>query len=714
MNINLIEGVHDKSERGLRTILLAQAKVRLYVAIPVILADLFMFFTTPGGVPIWFIYLTAGYCFYAALPYRLLRTAACTSLQLLLIATAVSDPLVLSVWIPLTGKFGALLVGFYLFTTLGFGFRTGRPLMHLCQIMSIIGFALVLAIDPYWQQNTVIWTALLVPLVAVPMYAGVLIKTLRAAREHAEQESRSKSELLAKVSHELRTPLTGIVAAAELLAVESKDRLVIRRTETILTLSDNLLREINDLLDEAKYDAAPLVLERSDVDLAKQIAVLRTTFETMVAKKGLTFRADVDEKITDLVGTDAHHLNRVLLNLVGNAVKFTEKGSVQLAVDLLGETPTSYRIRFSVTDTGIGIPEGFHATMFQPFSQVEQGSNRRYGGTGLGLTLSKKIVECMGSALQFDSTFGNGSRFWFDLELQRTTPSLMETQTRIHTDITSPKRILVVEDNLTNLILIKELLKVDQHEVTTCTSGINALEVLAKHDFDVLLLDYNLGDMDGVRVLQTYQFGRLHAAPALFLTADATAKTAARLKAAGGAGILYKPVNLAAIREALARIEFPAGGAEEQPTTAVAIEVTKSERPALKVVPVSPIDHEVLDELKSINGRPEFLAMLLSHADSDITRSCQQLFQALAEKNYASVPNIAHALKGVSANVGAVRLAALASSLMNMSSDELDSSHERLGADIREWSRVTVVALRKIVAETVPASAGNTGSLHLD
>jgi len=516
------------------------------------------------------------------------------------------------------------------------------------------------------------------------------------------------------MSHELRTPLTGIVAAAELLAVESKDRLVIRRTETILTLSDNLLREINDLLDEAKYDAAPLVLERSDVDLAKQIAVLRTTFETMVAKKGLTFRADVDEKITDLVGTDAHHLNRVLLNLVGNAVKFTEKGSVQLAVDLLGETPTSYRIRFSVTDTGIGIPEGFHATMFQPFSQVEQGSNRRYGGTGLGLTLSKKIVECMGSALQFDSTFGNGSRFWFDLELQRTTPSLMETQTRIHTDITSPKRILVVEDNLTNLILIKELLKVDQHEVTTCTSGINALEVLAKHDFDVLLLDYNLGDMDGVRVLQTYQFGRLHAAPALFLTADATAKTAARLKAAGGAGILYKPVNLAAIRESLARIEFPAGGAEEQPTTAVAIEVTKSERPALKVVPVSPIDHEVLDELKSINGRPEFLAMLLSHADSDITRSCQQLFQALAEKNYASVPNIAHALKGVSANVGAVRLAALASSLMNMSSDELDSSHERLGADIREWSRVTVVALRKIVAETVPASAGNTGSLHLD
>ncbi len=714
MNINLIEGVTDKSEHGLRAILIAQAKVRLYVAIPVILSDLVLFFITPGGVPFWFICLTLAYCGYAALPYRLIRGATHASLQMLLLATAISDPLVLSVWIALTGKFGSLLVGFYLFTTLGFGFRTGRPLMHLCQMVSILGFTALLAIAPYWQQNVVIWVALLVPLVAVPMYAGALIKTLRAAREHAELESRSKSELLAKVSHELRTPLTGIIAATELLAIESRDRSVTRRTDTILTLSDNLLREINDLLDEAKYGAEKLVLENTGVDLTHQITVLRTTFETMAAKKGLAFHADIDQGVVDPVETDAHHLNRVLLNLIGNAIKFTEKGNVSLAVDLLNETPTSYRLRFGVADTGIGIPESFHEKMFQPFSQVEDGSHRRYGGTGLGLTLSKKIIECMGSTLQFESTFDKGSRFWFDLELPRSARGTAALPAIVHADIISPKRILVVEDNLTNLILIEELLKVDQHEVTTCTSGISALELLAKHDFDALLLDYNLGDMDGVRVLQTYQFGRLHPAPALFLTADATLKTAARLKAAGGAGILYKPVNLAAIREALARIEFPSGKANAEPTVVVALEGIRPERPALKVVPVNPIDLEVLDELRSINDRPEFLATLLMHADDDITRSCQQLFQALVEKNYAVVPNIAHALKGVSANIGAVRLAALASSLMNMSSDELDSSHERLAADIREWSRSTVLALRKIVAETVPASAGNAGLLHLD
>jgi two-component system sensor histidine kinase RpfC len=714
MNINLIEGVHDKTEHGLRAILLAQAKVRLFVAIPVILADLVMFFTTPGGVPFWFICLTAGYCVYAALPYRLARIGSYASLQPLLIATAISDPLVLSVWIAVTGKFGSLIVGFYLFTTLGFGFRTGRPLMHLCQIVSIIGFVLVLALNPYWQQNSVIWAALLVPLIVVPMYAGVLIKTLRAAREHAEQESRGKSDLLAKVSHELRTPLTGIVAAAELLAVESREKVVARRTETILTLSGNLLREINDLLDEAKYDGATLSLESAPVNLDEQIAVLRATFETMGTQKGVAFHAEMDPAITDLVSTDAHHLNRILLNLVGNAIKFTEKGSVRLAVDLLDQSAADYRLRFSVTDSGIGIPESFHAIMYTPFSQVEQGTHRRYGGTGLGLTLSKKIVDLMGGELRCESTPGQGSRFWFELRLPRTAAAIADAAVASEAELITPKRILVVEDNVTNLILIEELLTIDHHEVTACSSGISALEQLGKRDFDVLLLDYNLGDMDGVRVLQTYQFGRLHPAPAIFLTADATAQTATRLKAAGGAGVLYKPISLAGIRKALSQIAFPLSADGAVPASAAVADAARPERPMLRVVPVSPLDQEILDELRSFNNRPDFLAKLFAHAESDIARSCQQLADAFADRAYVSVPGVAHALKGVSANVGAVRLAALASSLMNMSSEELDAARERLSADIRESSRVTILALRNTIAEKTPDSAGNSSSLHLD
>ena len=713
MNVNFIEGVLDKSEFGLRAVLLAQLRVRVGVAIPVIIADLVLFLTSPDGLPLWFLGLTAGYCVYALSPYSLIRNGSFRALYGLLIATAVLDPLVLSVWIALTGQFGGLIAGFYLFTTLGFGFRTGRPLMHLCQVASIVGFSLVLVFNEYWQQHSVFWAALLVPIIVVPMYAGKLITTLREAREHAEQESRGKSDLLAKVSHELRTPLTGIVASAELLSVESREPSVTRRTQTILSLSDTLLSEINDLLDAAKYDAKAVELSYVPTDLPQKVATLRATFETMAARKGVAFLADVDTAIVDRVETDTHGLDRILLNLVGNAIKFTENGSVSFAVELLEARASDYRLRFSVTDTGIGIPESFRAEIFEPFSQVNKGSARSYGGTGLGLTLSRQIVELMGGELHFESNLGKGSRFWFDLVLKRAGPTPDGEGETEATPIAIGRRILVVDDNVTNLVLLKELLEIDHHEVTTCASGMAALELLTRQDFDLILLDYNLGDMDGVRVLQTYRFGRLHPAPALFLTADATAQTAMRLREAGGAGTLYKPVNLTAIRKALADVILPVVTPAPIANLPPA-EMTRPLRPVLKVVPISPLDAAVIEELRNVNTRPEFLGQLLSHAENDIARACQQVLEALATRNYATMRTAAHALKGVSANVGAIRLVTLSTSLMSMASDELSASTERLAMDVRETSRATINALRQTVAASGATSMDNAGSLHLD
>jgi two-component system sensor histidine kinase RpfC len=708
--MNLVEGAHDKTESGLRTILYAQAKIRVFVALPVIVTDLVLFFMSPSGIPLWFVGLMLGYCAYALSPYWLIARSNYAALQFLLLATAVLDPLVLSIWIALTDVYGALIAGFYLFTTLGFGFRTGRPLMHISQIASIAGFSLVLATDSYWQRNSIIWAAVLIPLIVVPMYAGALIKTLRQAREHAEQQSRAKSELLAKVSHELRTPLTGIVASAELLAVETSDASVARRTRTILTLSDNLLCEINDLLDEAKFAAKTVALDYKPVDLARQIAALRITFESMAAKKGLTFRAGIDATITDAVEIDTHYLDRILLNLTSNAIKFTERGSVQLSVELLEQTATDYRVRFSVSDTGIGIPEAFREKMFEPFAQVDQGIGRRYGGTGLGLALSKKIIDLMGGDLRFDSTLGSGSRFWFDLALRRT--SFAPAEEQIATPIIYGKRILVADDNVSNLMLLKELLEIDRHEVTTSTSGMAALEVLARQEFDLLLLDYNLGDMDGVRVLQTYRFGRLNPVPALFLTADATLQTATRLQEAGGAGVVYKPVSLNGLREAIARLDLPDAVALQK--NAAPVIESKAVRPALSVVPNSPLNENVIADLRKINTRPDFLPRLLVQAETDIARCCQQLLDALAARNYAAIRTAAHALKGVSANIGAVRLVTLASNMMNMSSDEIAASSDRLAADIRETSRATGLALGKMIADAGKTSGKDIGSLHLD
>jgi two-component system sensor histidine kinase RpfC len=567
------------------------------------------------------------------------------------------------------------------------------------------------------------FTALMLSLMAVPMYAGDLIKTLRASREHAERESResqAKSTLLAKVSHELRTPLTGIISATELLAVEAGDESVTRRTDTILTLSNELLREINDLLDEAKFDAGAAHLQCAAMDVRQQVELVFAALEPAATKKGIALSTACDAAITGWVEADAHHLGRVLLNLAGNAVKFTDNGSVRISVDLLQDTGTAYRLRLSVTDTGIGIPESFHATIFQPFAQVEQGASRRYGGTGLGLSLSRQMVALMGGELQFESTPGKGSRFWFDVTLARCAepaPAVSAADLSAASGAIQPRRILVAEDNVTNRLLLQELLQVDGHDVTPCDGGAAALEILAENEFDLLLLDYNLGDMDGVRVLQTYRFGRTDPVPALFLTADTTQLTASRLSEfAGDSGILYKPVTLAKLRKAIRALGAPAESENAAPVPAPVVAGTgRHARPVLTAVAVSALDPEVIAELKAVSVRPQFFPALLREAENDMRRCSQQILKALDDRCYATARDAAHALKGVSANVGAVRLFALASNLMDAPRDELEAAHERWRRDLGDALRITASAMRKEVGgENATSSDDGTSPLHLN
>lgn len=709
-------GATDRSDISLRAALLPQARLRMIFASPVLIGELF-FYPGIGAQTRWpFIVFVAAYCAYCLSAFLLARFHSPIKYRHLLTATTVLDPIALSGWIIFADKYGGLISGFYLFTVLGFGFRTGRMRMHICQFFSVIGFVGVLCVSSFWQYHVVVWCSLLITLLIVPLYAGELVKQLHTARDRAERESNAKSQLLAKVSHELRTPLTGIIAATELLALESEGLATHKRTETILALSNELLQEINDLLDSARYGALDVDLNNEPLDLSEQLTLVVAAVDATAFKKGVIFQTELDLAIRDRVIGDAHHLRRVLINLAGNAVKFSEKGGVvRLLVKLVEETVSEYRLYFCVTDTGIGIPLEFHSRIFEPFSQADQGASRGYGGTGLGLSLSKQIVVALKGDLQFESVPGKGSKFWFYLTMPRTAKA--ESAVALERlDTVRSRRILVAEDNLTNLHLLREQLEIDGHAVTTCATGMEALEQLADGEFDLLLLDYNLGDMDGIRVLQTYRFGRLNPAPALFLTADATMLTANRLNAAGCAGILYKPIRLADLRKAL--IQIDASGsvayAPSVPSAAAVASPIKGSRPALSAVPVSPLDMNAIDELRMISPRTDFLVMILNEAVSDITRNSGQLVDMLSSKGYASVRGAAHALKGVSASVGAVRIVALASSLMTASREELDASGPRLAADLQETVRITVHALRKLVSESPGRSAQDTASLHLD
>jgi two-component system sensor histidine kinase RpfC len=706
----------NKPDTALRAVLLPQAKLRMIFASPVLVGEI-CFYPGIGGQIRWpFIAFVAVYCVYCLSTFLLARFHSPIKYRHLLTATTVLDPIALSGWIIFADQYGGLISGFYLFTVLGFGFRAGRARMHVCQFFSVAGFVGVLCVSSFWQHHVVVWCSLLITLLIVPLYAGELVKQLHTARDRAERESNAKSQLLAKVSHELRTPLTGIIAAAELLALESEGLSTHKRTETILALSNELLQEINDLLDSARYGALDVELKNEPLDLSEEFALVAAAVETTAVKKGVIFQTELDLAIRDRVVGDAHHLRRVLINLAGNAVKFSEKGGVvRLGARLVEESREEYRLNFSVTDTGIGIPEEFHSRIFEPFSQVDQGASRRYGGTGLGLWISKQIVAAFKGDLQFESVPGRGSKFWFYLTMPRIAKA--EVVAAIQSpDAVRSRRILVAEDNLTNLHLLREQLEIDGHEVTTCATGMEALEQLAEKEFDLLLLDYNLGDMDGIRVLQTYRFGRLNPAPALFLTADATMQTANRLNEAGCAGILYKPIKLTELRKALIQVDTTShvANAPSMPYTAPPAGPVKVARPALTAVPVSPIDMNAIDELRAISPRTEFLGMILSEAVNDITRNSGQLVDMLSNKEHASVRGAAHALKGVGASVGAVRIVALASSLMTASREELDSSGPKLVMDLQETVRITVSALKKLAGEAPGGSAQDAASLHLD
>jgi two-component system sensor histidine kinase RpfC len=688
----MISGHPITSKSDIETQVRLQAKIRAKLGFPVILLmSLALWYWGSPYPTIGMIEIGAVACIYTVYNFAALYFANWKHLftaEQIVLGTAVLDPLMLSVWLAMMGESGGLFVCFYLFTILGFGFRIGTRPMRICQTASIIGFSMVIAVSPVWKQHPIFAFSFLMLLLIIPLYATGLIKKLRDARAHAESESQAKSQLLAKVSHELRTPLTGIVASAQLIEAGAHDEVTLKRADTILRLSKNLLLEINDLLDSAKYNANSLVLECSLFDLRDVMDQLQAIFASTAAAKGIRFTISMDKAIKEMVQGDSHYLSRVLMNIAGNAVKFTETGKVDLGLKLLEEDADSYLIRFSVQDTGIGIPKELHQNVFEPFFQASGGTTRKYGGTGLGLSIANEIVTLMGGNLMLDSEPGRGSLFYFDLKLPKVVKTVQQIPVTMAAPIVYGKRILVADDNATNLILFKELLERDRHQVTVASTGKEALDILNLLNVDLIFLDYNMGDIDGATVLQIYRFGKLNAAPAFFITADATLGTATKLRDSGAAGVLHKPVTGDRLREAIAQIfgadpiVVPPG---PSPTT-------------LKPVPLQYIDPAVIEELGSLCQRPEFLIEVLETAAQDIEKNCEKLVTALEDENISQIHDSAHALLGLSQSIGAMRIAALTAKLMKITHWEVKPSKERWKNDIREAEIKSVESIHNMLA----------------
>ena len=317
------------------------------------------------------------------------------------------------------GEHGWALYLVYVWVTLANGFRFGPSYLHFSLGVSLAGFAVVLATSEFWGRHLAVGIELMVGMLLLSLYVRTLVTRMFEALARAEAANQAKRRFISVVSHELRTPLNAIIGMSDLLRDTQLSREQADMLQTLRSSSRVMLGLVEEVLDFSKIEAGKLVLERTDFDLHALINSTCRILSSQAATKGVEFVVSIMPEVPPAVRGDAHHLRQVLINLAGNAVKFTEQGSVTVHVGCQGETENGVRLKFSVRDTGIGIAPEAQQRIFESFTQGDQSTTRRFGGTGLGTTIAKQLVELMGGRIGVESAEGLGSTFWFEVALEK-------------------------------------------------------------------------------------------------------------------------------------------------------------------------------------------------------------------------------------------------------------------------------------------------------
>jgi signal transduction histidine kinase/CheY-like chemotaxis protein len=388
--------------------------------------------------------------------------------------------------------------------------------------------------------------------------AEKMARQLTIQKEKAERERNAKSLFLSNMSHELRTPLNGIIGTTHLLLQENNNPALCSQLDVLKYSSEHMLAVINDILDFNKIEAGKLLLDRNIFNLQTLVEKIHAVFQHQFKAKGLDFIIETDQRINTEVISDDTRLNQILSNLISNALKFTRNGSVKFSVQLISATSDTMMLRFVVADTGIGIPKGKSEQIFQSFTQAHATTNREFGGTGLGLTISKKLVEKFGGELEVKSEEGKGSEFYFSIPIKlNCDKSRFVNETRVK-DLKALNgiRVLVAEDNKINMIVTKRFLEKWNVEISEASNGLEALNLFKEKEFDVLLIDLEMPVMDGYEAITEIRKLNLKV-PAIAFTAAVFDDMRGKLLSFGFSDFVNKPFRPEDLHEKICAYAYP-------------------------------------------------------------------------------------------------------------------------------------------------------------
>lgn len=372
---------------------------------------------------------------------------------------------------------------------------------------------------------------------------------LKEAQNKLEEEIKAEEQFLAEMSHEIRTPMNAIIGFTKLILKTNLSPEQQQNIHAIKTSGENLLVIINDILDFSKIKAGKIILEQIEFSLSKLIVDLRDLMLPKCVEKNIALLTGIDKNIPDNLTGDPTRLTQILLNLVRNAINFTEQGEVKINVALQSESEDIVDLEFSVTDTGIGISENQLNSIFERFTQANKETTRKYGGSGLGLSIVKQLVELQGGSLSVNSKIGAGSTFCVHLKFKKSLHHQPKETTFFeeqHTTEIEGLNVLLVEDNVLNQILAQKVLENWNWQVDTAENGKIAIEKLEKNKYDVLLMDIQMPEMNGyetTRYIRENMSYPKSATPIIAMTAQAMQGESEKCKEAGMDGYISKPFD---------------------------------------------------------------------------------------------------------------------------------------------------------------------------